>query len=252
MKIAVCVKQVREVSRYLEFTPDGRQIDPAFVTTSVNEADLCAVEAALRLCEAAGGEVVLLSVGEDDAEAALRSGLAMGPERAVRVWADGISTTDPVSVGAALAQAIVAEAPDLVLCGVQSSDTGQQSTGPVVAAAWGVPWITVAKSVEVAGPTLTAHREFEAGLTEVVEVDLPAMVTVQVGANEPRYGSFKEKMRAKKAEIPVFAPTVRDAPRTVVTGMSAAAAGNGRNLEMIDGGAAEVAARILQLVREGT
>lgn len=252
MRIAVCIKQVREVSRYLEFTPDGRQVDAAFVTTSVNEADLCAVEAALRLREAAGGEVVLLSVGEDDAEEALRAGLAMGPERAVRVWAEGVAVTDPVSVGSALAQAIMAEAFDLVLCGVQSSDTGQQSTGPVVAAAWGVPWVTVAKSVDVAGSILTAHREFEAGLTEIVEVDLPALVTIQVGANEPRYGSFKEKIRAKKAEIPVFAPTVHEPPRTTVTRMSGAVVSNGRNLDMIDGGPAEVAARILHLVREGT
>lgn len=252
MRIVVCIKQVSEVSKYLEFTPDGRQIDAAFVTTSVNEADLCAVEAAMRLREGAGGEVVLLSVGEDDAEEALRAGLAMGPDRAVRVWSEGIAVTDPVSVGSALAQAVIAEAPDLVLCGVQSSDTGQQATGPVVAAGWGVPWITVAKSVEVVGATLTAHREFEAGLTEIVEVDLPAVVTIQVGANEPRYGSFKEKIRAKKAEIPVFAPTAQEPPRTMVTSMSAAVAGSGRNLVMIEGGPAEVAARILQLVREGS
>lgn len=252
MRIAVCIKQVREVSKYLEFTPDGRQIDAAFVTTSVNEADLCAVEAGLRLREAAGGEVVLLSVGEDEAEEALRAGLAMGPDRAVRVWAEGIAVTDPISVGSALAQAVIAEAPDLVLCGVQSSDTGQQSTGPIVAAAWGVPWITVAKSVDVAASTLTAHREFEAGLTEIVEVDLPAVATIQVGANEPRYGSFKEKTRARKADIPVFAPTATEPPRTMVAGMSAAVKSGRRKLEMIEGGAAEVAARILQLVREGS
>jgi electron transfer flavoprotein beta subunit len=252
MRIAVCIRQVREVSKYLEFTPDGRQIDAAFVTTSVNEADLCAVEQALRLREAVGGEVVLLSVGEDDAEEALRAGLAMGAERAVRVWTKEIAVTDPVSVGSALAQAVIGEAPDLVLCGVQSSDTGQQSTGPVLAAAWGVPWITVAKSVDVEGSTLTAHREFEAGLTEIIEVDLPAVVTIQVGANEPRYGSFKEKVRAKKAEVPVFAPSAQEPPRTVVTGLSAAVASGGRDLEMIDGGPAEVAARILQLVREGS
>ena len=113
MRIAVCIKQVREVSRYLEFTPDGRQVDAAFVTTSVNEADLCAVEAALRLREAAGGEVVLLSVGEDDAEEALRAGLAMGPERAVRVWAEGIAVTDahgaPLGRSRAAGRAAVAE-----------------------------------------------------------------------------------------------------------------------------------------------
>lgn len=251
MKIAVCVKQVCEVSKYVEFTADGRQVDPAFVTGRVNEADLCAVEAALQLREAVDGEVVLISVGHDDAEEALRSGLSMGAERAVRVWSDGLVLTDPISVGTALADAIRAEAPDLVLCGVQSSDTGQQSTGPIVASAWGVPWITVAKSVAVVGSTLTAHREFEAGLTEIVEVELPAVVTIQVGMNEPRYGSFKEKMRAKKTEIPVVAPSALAQPRTVVSGLSVAS-DTGRKVEMIDGGPAVIAARILQLVREGS
>ena len=169
MKIVVCVKQVLEVSRYLEFTADGTQVDPAFVTATVNEADLGAVEAALQFCESAGGgEVLLVSAGQDGAEEALRGGLAMGADRAIRVWTDGLALYDTRTVGTALAQVVTAESPDLVLCGVQSSDTGQQSTGPVVAAAWGVPWVPVATNLQLNGQTLTARREFEAGVTETV------------------------------------------------------------------------------------
>lgn len=251
MKVAVCVKQVLEVSKYVEFTADGTQVDPAFATTSVNEADLCAVEAALQLCDSAGGgEVVVFSVGEDGAEDVLREALTMGPERAVRVWADGLQLHDARTVGSALAQVFSTERPDLVLCGVQSSDTGQQSTGPVIAAAWGVPCVSVVRSLTLDGATLTAQREFEAGVTETVEVELPAVVSVQVGANTPRYGSFKEKMRARKAAIPVVEPAGVGPALTAVTRMSPAPGGASRSLEMIEGGPAEVAARIVALVRE--
>src|SRR3569833_872647 len=110
MKVAVCVKQVLEVSRYLEFTADGSWFVLAFVTTAGNEADLCAVEEALSLVEAAGdGEVVLISVGDDGVEDALRAALALGPQRALRVWADGLTTDDVRTVGAAQAPAIAEE-----------------------------------------------------------------------------------------------------------------------------------------------
>jgi electron transfer flavoprotein beta subunit len=251
MKVAVCVKQVLEVSRYLEFTADRTRVDPAFVTTSVNEADLSAVEEALTLVAAAGeGEVVLFSVGEDGADEALRAALALGPQRAVRVWADGLALDDARTVGAALAQAVATEAPDLVLCGVQSADIGHQSTGPVIGAAWGVPWVPVAHGLSISGSTLTLHRDFEAGVIETVQVELPAVVTIQVGANVPRYGTFKDKMRAKKADIPVVEPVGLPAPRTMVSQLTAAAGDSGRSLELIEGGPADVAARIIALVRE--
>ena len=250
MKVVVCVTQVLEVSRYLEFGAGGTAVDPAFATATVNEADLCAVEAGLAVVEAAGeGEVVVVGAGEDNAEEALRGALAMGPERAIRVWTDGLAVDDVRTLGSALAQAVATESPDLVLCGVQSSDIGQQSTGPALAAAWGAPCVSVARSLAVKGRTIIAQREFEGGLTETVEVDLPAVVTIQVGANTPRYGSFKDKMRAKKAEIPVLAPVDLGAPRSVVTQMTTAPGGSGRSIEMIEGGPAAVAARIVALVR---
>ncbi|MFC6237274.1 electron transfer flavoprotein subunit beta/FixA family protein [Longivirga aurantiaca] len=251
MKVLVCVTQTLEVATYLEFTPDGRELDPAFVTALVNEADLCAVEEALGLVAAAGGgEVVLVSVGEDSAEDALRSALALGPERAVRVWGEGVVLSDAGSIAAALMTAVEAESPDLVLTGVQSSDTGAQSVGPALAARWGVACVPVGRRLSASGSTLSLEREFEAGLVERVEVDLPALVTVQVGANTPRYGTFKDKMRAKKADIGVLEPSVMPPARTTLTRLEAAPHGSGRSIELIEGGPSVVAARIVELVRE--
>ena len=251
MKVLVCVTQSLEVSTYLEFTADGRAVDPAFVTAVVNEADLCAVEEAMVLVDqAGGGEVVLVSAGEGAAEEALRSALSLGPERAVRVWGDGVVLSDPRSVGAALVAAVESESPDLVLTGVQSSDTGAQSVGPALAAMWGVACVPVARRLSVSGSTLTLEREFEAGIVERVEVDLPAVVTIQVGANTPRYGSFKDKMRAKKADIVLVTPSNLPPSRTTVARVGVAPTGARRSFELIEGGPAAVAARIADLVRE--
>ena len=250
MKVMVCVTQVLEVSAYLEFTADGTSIDPAFVTGALNEADQNAIQEALTLREADGpGEVVLVSFGADDAESALRAGLVMGADRAVRIAGEGLELADTRTVAKALAQVVAAEQPDLVLTGVQAADTGSQSTGPATAEAWGVPWIPVARSLSVDNGTLTATREFEAGVSETVKVALPALATIQVGANEPRYGSFKDKMRAKKAEIPVIEPAGLPEPRTRLIKMTAAQPG-GRSVEMVQGGPAAIASRILEIVRE--
>jgi len=251
VKVLVCVTQTLEVSTYIELTPDGRSLDPAFATALVNEADLCAVEEALALVEAAGGgEVVLVSVGEDAAEEALRSALSLGPERAVRVWAEGVVLADTRSIAAALLACVESEAPDLVLTGVQASDTGAQSVGPALAAMWGVACVPVGRRLSASGSTLQLEREFEAGLVERVEVDLPALVTVQVGANTPRYGSFKDKMRAKKADISVVQPSALPPSRITLARMEVAPTGSHRSLELIEGGPSAVATRIMDLVRE--
>lgn len=250
MKVLVCVTQAIEVSAYLEFTADGTAVDEAFVTGSLNEADQNAVEEAMSLVAAAGdGEVVLISAGGAEAEDALRAGLTMGAHRAVRVDLPAARLADTRALAAALGQAVIAEQADLVLTGVQAADTGGQSTGPAVAAVWGVPSVSVVKSLAVHDRTLSATREFEGGMSDEVTVELPAVVSVQVGANEPRYGTFKDKIRAKKADIPVLAPAGLPADRVVLTRMTADHAG-GRTVQMVQGGPAEVAARILTIVRE--
>src|SRR5919204_3350742 len=121
MRIVVCVKQVAVLGDEVEFLSDGRDVDPDYLDRAVNEWDLYATEEALQLCERVGeGEVVAVSVGDEEAEAALRRCLAMGASRAIRIDADA---ADPLAVARALAEAVAAEQADLVLCGVQSSDS---------------------------------------------------------------------------------------------------------------------------------
>lgn len=256
MKIAVCVKQAADIPAYVELTPDGRDVDAAFLSFEVNEADTYAVEEALRLADEgadAGSEVevVVLTAGDDEAEEALRTCLAMGANAAVRVVLKRSQTHDPVAVARALAGAVAAQQPDLVLCGVQSSDAAQQSTGPALAAALEMPSVSVVTGLDVAAGsgTVTARREFEGGLSEQVEVDGPAVLSVQTGLNTPRYGSFKGKMRAKKAQIEVDEPAP-STPRTTVRRMFVPEDGDGRAVRMIEGGPDEVAARIVELIRE--
>lgn len=253
MKILVCVKLAVVVPKYVEFTSDGADVDSAFMSRELNDADTYALEEALRMRDTAGeGEVVALTAGDEAAEEALRQSLARGADRAIRVSSRGPALHDPISIARNLAVAIRAEKPDLVLCGVQSSDAAQQSTGPALASALGVPCVSVATRLEVADgqKTLVVQREFEGGLRELVEVDLPAVVTVQVGLNTPRYGSFKGMMRAKKISIPVIDPAEVGAARATVRRMFAPGAGGKRNVTLIEGGPAEVARRIIQLVRE--
>ena len=134
MKTVVCVKQVAVLGDEVEFTDDERDVDPDYLERSLNEWDVSAVEEALRIKESLGdGEVVVVTVGDDESEEALRRCLAMGADRAIRVAAEGIDDADPLTVARGLAAVAKREEPDLVLTGVQSSDSVQASTGVMLA-----------------------------------------------------------------------------------------------------------------------
>ena len=140
MKTVVCVKQVRTLGDEVEFTGDERDVDPDYVELAVNEWDTYAVEEALRVKEATGeGEVVVVTVGGDEAEEALRRCLAMGADRAIRVESEGAGVEDPLTTARRLAAAVAPESPDLVFTGVQSSDSVQAATGTMLAAFAGPP-----------------------------------------------------------------------------------------------------------------
>lgn len=249
LRVVVCVKQVVQLPGYVEFTDGNTAIDPAFATYQLNEPDTYALEEALQLREAAGdGEVVVVTVGDEDTTETLRKGLAMGADRAVRVWSNTVALHDPVTVARALAVAVRAEAPDFLFCGVQSSDAAQQSTGPAIASVLGLPCVTVATKIEHTDDTTIIHRELGGGRTEIIEVAGPVVVTIQTGLNSPRFGTFKEMVRAKKATIPVVDPGDLGLPAATVRRLYLPEEGR-RHVEMLDR-PADVAARILQLVRE--
>lgn len=210
MKTVVCIKRVPDTEARIRVSDDGGSIETAGVKFIVSPYDEFAVEAALRLKEASGeSETIALTLGDASAAEQLRSALAMGADRAIRL--DGAGELDGLAVARALVPELEALAPDLILFGMKATDDDQQQVGPMVAELMGLPCVTVVAEVEAGAGHVVCHREVEGG-TEVVEVELPAVVTVTKGPHEPRYPSLKGIMAAKKKpleEKPAEVPTSR-------------------------------------------
>ena len=248
MRVVVCVKQVMQLGDEVEFTDDGLDVDPDYIDRSLNEWDACATEEALLLRERLGGEVVLVTVGDTGAEAALRRCLAMGADRAVRI--EGVAERDPLAVGRALAEVVRTESPDLVLCGVQSSDSVQGATGTALAEYAGLPRAAVVTKVDYDDGARRAvvRRELEGGLVDVVEVDTPAVLTVQTGINQPRYANLRAIKQAEAVEIETRRPADGGAAASRIRRMFVPPKGEGA--ELLQGSPAEIAARIAEIVKE--
>jgi electron transfer flavoprotein beta subunit len=195
MKIAVCVKQVPEAAH--------RRIDPATKRLdrsgegALNSFDANAVEEALRLKEATGeGEVVVLSLGPDKAQDALRKALAMGADRAILISDEAAAGSDLVATSYALAKALERESPDLVLFGQQAADSDGAVLWAAVADRLRRPLVSQAAELTHADGKLTVKRQTEFGY-DVIETPVPAIVAVSDAINEPRYPSLKGIMGAK-------------------------------------------------------
>jgi electron transfer flavoprotein beta subunit len=192
-----------------ELLEDRPGVDPDAIDWELNEWDEFSLEAALRLREAEGsGEVVVISVGEVGAEESLRACLARGADHAQRVWKDGLEGADPLTVARVLPAALELESPDLVLCGVQSGDAVNSATGVALAAHLGLPRVAVVKALSYDGDlrAATVERELEGGLVELLRVELPALLTIQTGINEPRYANLRAIKQAKDQPVEVMAP----------------------------------------------
>lgn len=245
MRTLVCIKQVKNLGDEVEFTADGTDVDPDYLDAALNEWDSYATEEAIRLREASGGEVVVVTCGPRESEAALRRCLAMGADRAVRV--EGVEAHDPIRVAHALAAVVRDESPDLVLCGVQSSDSVQAATGTALAELVGLPRVAVVTRLEPGEGSARVHRELEGGIVDVVDVDLPAVLTIQTGINEPRYANLRAIKQAEQVEVAVRAAD--EAPSASrVRRMFTPPRGEGA--EMLGGDPAEVARRIAEIVKE--
>ena len=203
MKVLVPVKEVATVDD--EFEISGTEIDERFLGADLNEWDEYALEEAVQLSEdGLADEVVTVTIGPEDAEQTIRQALAKGADRAVRVWDDALAAVDLLDVGAktAILEAVVAEeAPDLVLTGVQTGDDSFGATGVTLAAELGVQWAAVVNDLEVDAGVASVHRELEGGVEELTDVELPAVLTIQTGINEPRYASLRGIRQAQRKEL---------------------------------------------------
>ncbi len=250
MRIVVCIKQVKALGDEVEFTDDECGVDPDYLEPALNEWDSYATEEALRIKEGlpeGSCEVVVVSVGDEEVDEAIRRCLAMGADRAIRV--EGVESPDPLSIARALAEVARGESPDLVLCGVQSSDAVQAATGTALAEYLGLARVAVVKKLEWSGSgPARVQRELEGGLVDVCDVDTPAVLTIQSGINEPRYATLRAIKQAEQKEIEVRKAEGGGEPAYRVRRMFVPSKGEGA--EMLGTDAAEVAQRIKTLVEE--
>ena len=195
LKILVAYKRVVDYNVRIQVKPDGSGVVTDGVKLSPNPFDEIALEEALRLRDAGiASEVVVATIAPADAQAHLRNGLAMGANRAIHVVTD--AAIQPLTAARTLLKLIETEQPDIVLLGKQAIDDDANQTGQMLATIWGRPQATFASKLVVADGKATVTREVDAGL-EVLEVDLPAVITTDLRLNEPRFIKLPDIMKAK-------------------------------------------------------
>jgi electron transfer flavoprotein beta subunit len=261
MKILVAVKQVAALDEDFEIRADKKDVDEDFLLFDLNEWDDFSLEEAMRIKEESPDaeiEVVVVSIGPDRVDESLRKCLAKGADRAIRVWDDAVEGSDTVAIGKMLAAVVKKEAPDMVFAGVQSSDQSHASTGIAMAAYLGLPHAAVVADLKYSpgANKATIRRELEGGILQEVEIACPAVLTIQLGINKPRYASLRGIKQA--AAKPIEAWGLGD------IGMSASDVGEGSAMsrvrrmyvpekgraQMIEGTIAQQAARIIEIIKE--
>ncbi|MBT8059301.1 MAG: electron transfer flavoprotein subunit beta/FixA family protein [Gammaproteobacteria bacterium] len=201
MKILVGIKRVVDYNVRVRVLTDGSGVDTDGVKMSVNPFDEIALEEALRLREAGNAdEVIVASIGGDECQQQLRTGLAMGADRAIQVQTS--ESLQPLGVAQAFLKLVEREQPGLVILGKQAIDDDNSQTGQMLAALWDRPQATFASKVVLNGDSAAVTREVDAGL-ETIEVDLPAVVTVDLRLNEPRFVKLPDIMKAKRKPLDV-------------------------------------------------
>jgi electron transfer flavoprotein beta subunit len=200
MKIVVCVKQVPDTEAEKRLLPDTLTVDRESSNPVLNEMDEYAIEEALKLVEAHGGEVVVLTMGPDGADAAVRKALSMGADSGILLTDPALAGSDAVATSYALAQALGTTEFDLVVLGSEASDARTSLVPAMLAERLGLPQLTFASKVEIDGTDITVNRLTDYG-HDIVKAQLPAVVSVVEKINEPRYPSFKGIMAAKKKPI---------------------------------------------------
>lgn len=202
MKILVGIKRVVDYNVRVRVLPNGSGVDTDGVKMSVNPFDEIALEEALRLKEAGKAtEVVVVSIGGDECQQQLRTGLAMGADRAIQV--NITAAVQPLAAARALLKVIEQEQPGLVLLGKQAIDDDNNQTGQMLAGLWNRPQATFASKLSVEGNKATVTREVDAGL-ETISIDLPAVITVDLRLNEPRFVKLPDIMKAKRKPLDVL------------------------------------------------
>jgi len=211
-KILVGLKRVVDYNVRVRVRADGSGVETDGVKMSINPFDEIALEEALRIKERGEAvEVVVISIGPAEAQQQLRTGLAMGADRAILV--ETAEAVPPLTAAHILLDFVQREQPELVLLGKQAIDDDNNQTGQMLAALWERPQATFASELKFAGNSVAVTREVDQGL-ETIDVDLPAVVTTDLRLNEPRYVKLPDIMKAKKKPLDTVAIAELDLPQT--------------------------------------
>ncbi len=201
-KIMVCLKRVVDYNVRIRVKPDGSGVATEGVKMSINPFDEIALEEALRIKERGEAEeIVAVSIGTSDAQQQLRTGLAMGADRGILIEAEG--DVEPLGAARIFHALVEKEQPELVILGKQAIDDDCNQTGQMLATLWDRPQATFASEVNLGDGKARVTREVDSGL-EVIEVDLPAVITVDLRLNEPRYVKLPDIMKAKKKPLDIM------------------------------------------------
>ena len=202
MEILVCVKRVPDTAENeFELNSDGNDLDRDDLVYSVNEWDNYAVEEAIQIVDNVGGSVTVVTVGDDEAEEVLRREMAMGANNGVLLADDAFEGSDGKGIAAILKAEIEKGSYDLILTGAQA-DEGAGQVGGMLAAMLDYPYASLVNKIEVGDGKIKVGREIEGGNQEMNEIELPCVLSIQTGINEPRYVGIRGIRKVAKVEIP--------------------------------------------------
>src|SRR5579862_744613 len=256
MEILVCAKRVPDTSENeIELNGDG-DIDRDELVYSVNEADNYAVEEALEIVERTGGTVTVVTVGGDEDEEILRREMAMGARQAVLLSDDAFNGSDGRGIAAILAAFVKKGHYELILTGVQADD-GAGQVGGMLAAMLDCPFASLVTSIEVlGGGKLKISREIEGGNKEINEIDLPCVLSIQTGINEPRYVGMRGIRQVASVEIPTWGAAELGISEVEIGPAAAKVKRDGyfvpamgKGAEILEGSNEEVADKLIELMK---
>ena len=205
MDVIVCVKHVPETAEAdIKIDPVGKSIEKTGLVFDINEWDDYALEEAVQIKEKLGGTVTAITIGPEDTDSTLRKCLARGADNAIRLTDPKFEGADSYAIAKILHKAIKDLSFNIILTGALAGDDGYTATGPILAELLGISYVTMVKKIEFNGDIAKVNRELEGGLEEIVEVRLPAVLTIQTGINEPRYVSIMGIRKAMQREIKVL------------------------------------------------
>lgn len=200
VNIVVCVKSVPDSETRIKILSDGVSIDESMIKFDANPHDEYALEAAVQLKEKLGGDVTVISLGDDNATSTIKRCLACGADNTIHLVATNSRMADSLVVAQALADEIKNNSFDIILCGKQDSDTNSHQVGSLVAQILNIPCISMVNEISISDKKVTASRDVE-GEKEIVECSLPCVLTAEKGLNKPRYPSLRDIIKTKKKEI---------------------------------------------------